>query len=1337
MKHILTVMAALLFSSVLMARENTGVSTTPPPSSGKTAVGDCNASTAQIELNINNVRTTLLTGGDLWWDLGNARYEVPKVAIGSDETSKHSIFAGSLWIGGIDDAGQLKVAAQTYRQTGNDFWPGPLDDQGAISQEVCNEYDRFFEVLGTDIDAFRSLLDENGGEVSASQVPEGILKWPARGNDFADVDLPDDKNLAPFWNADADPDYDPTKGDYPVINSDIEGIYADQMIYWVFNDVGNIHTETNGEAIGLEIGALAFAFATNDEVNNMTFYKYAVDNRSTQPLDSVYFGQWVDPDLGEYDNDFVGCVPEEGLGIVYNGTAVDGVYGEDPPMLGVDFFQGPNKQVGIDDDGEPIYEELGMSAFVYYDNNFTVTGNPENASHFYGYLAGVWKDGTPFTCGGNGYGGTETGCAYIFPDDPSDNSPGAWSECSENNTPDDRRFLQASGPFRLEPGAFNEVIVGVVWVDGESLEYPCPSFDPILRADKKAQALFDSNFQLKDGPEAPNMSIRELDQELIISLWNPPGSNNENEAFEATDPILASNDLIEDTTYRFQGYKIYQLANAQVSAAEFGDTDKAREIAVVDVKDGVGRLINFSEDSQLGSFIPELMVDGSDQGIQHTFRITDDLFATGSKQLVNNRKYYFSVIAYSYNGHTQYDPNDPTDPTVNFEPYLEGRKNIKAYLGIPHKVSPQAGGVVLNAEYGDSPEVIQVEGFGSGGNELELTDESVAEILINGFAENPTYVGGSSPISVKVYDPYNVKGGDYTLRVPNVGTDNILDVNSTWTLESSDGTVYTSDQSIERANEQAIGGWQDGSLGFTVSLEQQNAPSNAAESVLDASDEFANVQSEWLTLVSDADGQSRNNWIRSGTFVLDDNTEYNDIAVSNNFYDPEQYYESILESKVAPYCLTNYRTSTGLAPGCGDCFSSSSAHTLNLDMMRSVDLVFSNNPDEWTRCVVVDSAPDPAVSEGKSEKNSIRRHASWNKDNTYSETSPGSLVEDAIYYVSGTSASNIQYTDEDGDLQTIPANEFFKANDITGSASYTANNGAVLLSGSDVGMSYFPGYAINVETGERLNIVFAENTFFGNQNGKDMIWNPTSTLTTPGAGTQVTGGEHFVYVMNSRYDSGASYQESLLEAEVSLSTTQYRNYKLDVYDDAMWTMVPYLTPGFEMASVDAGLVPSSAKVKIRVSTPYEQQDEETTTNVYQFNMDQFQATKGDTEVAASAMDLIKITPNPYYAFSSYETSQLDNRVRISNLPSRADVNIFLLDGTLIRTLQIDNGAEDTSAGGTLNSKRINSIDWDLKNGAGIPISSGIYLIHINAPDLGEETTLKWFCISRPIDLDVF
>jgi hypothetical protein len=47
-----------------------------------------------------------------------------------------------------------------------------------------------------------------------------------------------------------------------------------------------------------------------------------------------------------------------------------------------------------------------------------------------------------------------------------------------------------------------------------------------------------------------------------------------------------------------------------------------------------------------------------------------------------------------------------------------------------------------------------------------------------------------------------------------------------------------------------------------------------------------------------------------------------------------------------------------------------------------------------------------------------------------------------------------------------------------------------------------------------------------------------------------------------------------------------------------------------------------------------------------------------------------------------------------------------------------------------------SIDWDLKNYAGIPIASGIYLIYVKADGVGERI-LKWFGSLRPVDLNAF
>ena len=60
--------------------------------------------------------------------------------------------------------------------------------------------------------------------------------------------------------------------------------------------------------------------------------------------------------------------------------------------------------------------------------------------------------------------------------------------------------------------------------------------------DKEAQALFDNNFNILNGPDAPDLEIRELDQELIITLSNKVTSNNYEESYSEKDPYLTKPD---------------------------------------------------------------------------------------------------------------------------------------------------------------------------------------------------------------------------------------------------------------------------------------------------------------------------------------------------------------------------------------------------------------------------------------------------------------------------------------------------------------------------------------------------------------------------------------------------------------------------------------------------------------------------------------------------------------------------------------------------------------------------------------------------------------------------
>jgi hypothetical protein len=186
---------------------------------------DCTEPTAQVDQNVNNVRARLTTGGDVWWDpqARVGRYVVPAVPVGSGLDEISSIFVAAVWLGGFDAAGNLKLAATDFRSAGNtDFYPGPLDEEtGITGMEECQQWDRFFEVQGTEIEqAIRdweaSTVDE---PYDVEDVPPGVRFWPGNDNphfrDRFPFDLPSTAaGLGAYWDEDQDGIYNPVNGDF-------------------------------------------------------------------------------------------------------------------------------------------------------------------------------------------------------------------------------------------------------------------------------------------------------------------------------------------------------------------------------------------------------------------------------------------------------------------------------------------------------------------------------------------------------------------------------------------------------------------------------------------------------------------------------------------------------------------------------------------------------------------------------------------------------------------------------------------------------------------------------------------------------------------------------------------------------------------------------------------------------------------------------------------------------------------------------------------------------------------------------------------------------------------
>ncbi|MFK7757006.1 MAG: T9SS type A sorting domain-containing protein [Flavobacteriales bacterium] len=1372
----------------------------------------CSPATELVLLQYNNVRALIETGGNMWQDRSTSRafYRIPAEGLVS------AIYAGSLWLGGISPDQQLKLAAVTFRTDGNDFWPGPLTTDGAaeVDADVCEQYDQFFLTERQWSErhfAYHECLNDPFCDVEANFAgyipPPEFETYPAHGN----VGLGQDYYLAPFFDYNNDGNYEPSDGDYPWydINNSVDcanksredtiPLFGDQNFWWIFNDKGNVHTESNGEPIGMEIRAQAFAFATNDEINNMTFYNYVLINRGTTSLNDTYFGQWVDADLGTAIDDFVGCDVQRGLGYAYNGDDNDESsnsspgYGNNPPAIGVDFFEGPYQDydqidnagpdsletfITFEDavstdgipysglgigygDGVPDNERFGMRKFLYYNNTTGQNGDPSTAQQYYNYLIGIWRNGIPMTYGGDGF---QTGndasqlADFMFPGDTDivgfgtdGNVREPWDELTANNDPADRRFIQSAGPFSLAPGDYNNITVGVVYgrsLSGNSFQ----SVEVLRQADDKAQALFDNCFEIIAGPDAPDVTCQELDQEVILYLSNEnSNSTNFRETYSLEDPSIPPVNsqgealTLDERSYKFQGYQIYQLRDNEVTINELDDLDQARLIKTIDIEDDIVNLVNYTLDREINEVIPSLEAQGENEGIIHSISITDDAFATESSTLVNYKTYYFIVLAYGYNNYEEYNTETNTGQD---EVYKASRKaatgGVQIKKTIPHPITSENNGSVISAQYGDGIELTRIEGIGNFTNIIDLTPETEEAILNSATSrvDEATYVGGASPVNVKVIDPLALQNADFELQTYYKSEEDDQLIDAFWRLTNlTTGIVDSSDVSLEVLNESLLLDY-----GISVTWKQYVDPKDALyfTEPLSSTFEFDDPSEPWLIGFPDGDGFSEFNWIRSGTSVVEDpdNAGPNEIPYDDyEGIDIDEEFEGVLGGIAAPYVLTSYAAADEAQPGTlintaptieefhgveewtqplPGFTDSRLGERRNLQDLNNVDIVFTSDKSKWTRCPVLEmqfnenlAQVHPAISEYRTSgtKNFTRAHPSVDKNGLY--------------------VGQSGYNAADGDF-----------------------NGQ-----QPEGMGWFPGYAIDQDTGERLNMAFGEDSWLGTENGRDMIWNPSSTFVS-NEGEVYAGGQHWIYVFKNKrntdnlpgsehdeigmpgYDSGQYLYERLAQDAGLNATVQtpdqeeaQDNAEL-VYNACTWVMSAILTPTFELNPIEDGLIPNDARVRLRVAKDYRKfsptgQDtgNEGTFGasrnnwdpLYTFSTDNVQARSEQLDVLEDALADINVVPNPYYAFSTYEENKLDNRIKIINLPFECEVSIYDLSGTLIRQFS--------------KADPVTFLDWDLKNEVNIPIASGIYIIHVKT-DAGERI-LKWFGVMRPVDLDNF
>jgi hypothetical protein len=442
---------------------------------------------------------------------------------------------------------------------------------------------------------------------------------------------------------------------------------------------------------------------------------------------------------------------------------------------------------------------------------------------------------------------------------------------------------------------------------------------------------------------------------------------------------------------------------------------------------------------------------------------------------------------------------------------------------------------------------------------------------------------------------------------------------------------------------------------------------------------FADSSKRWLTGVQDNDAFYPTNWIRSGDYTPDQDLDC--LPDGPTYLNPCNYkdettvdddskFEGLLDGIIAPHRLVGYQADyMPLSYYNSTAGPGSAKSNSSISFLPSVNIVFTTNQSLWTRCPVIETGRDANLNIGNALPGGMRKSPSVGKN---------------------------------------------------GQSDGTGN-----------GMGWFPGYAVDLESGTRLYMAFGENSFLGGENGADMIWNPTERLVS-NVGTPLMGGVHPIYIFSYKqasingFVSGFDFPAYVpSEAENTASNFLYQKWsevesnsaqaKRELYGSMSWVMYPMLRTGQSLLSTDA-------IIKLRINKEYKNL---VTTGknggkpMYSWNMKTERTLIGSVNALKDALDLINIVPNPYNAFSEYERNRLDNRIKITNLPERCTITIYTSNGKRVRRFEKDSP--------------ITYQDWTLTNEANIPIASGMYLIHVEVPGVGERV-LKAFIAMRMVDL---
>ncbi len=612
-----------------------------------------------IQFDVNDIRAWVGNNGQIVSNIptGDAGLEWKK------GTGLTAVFASGLWTAGKVN-GEIRSAASEFT---SEFNPGsiiynPLTP--TVAGVPDNPNDTRFQVS--------SINKGDSSNPASPNFNREYATWPSSdgapahdGEIFTDVNkngVYDDGEPYEDFNLDGVFNYPDGK---LVTGEDPPQMTGDQMHWFVINDA-NVNTHGNlwnTLPLGIEVQTTLFGFDRSDPLGDIMFVKWLIINKGGHKIDDMLLSIWADIDLGDANDDMVGCDTALSVGYFYNGYATDTDYGNTPPAVGYDFFQGPIvPSVGstalVSGQKFNDYRNLPMTSFVKYINSNPTYRDPENAEEAYNYMSGLTLDGEPW------YDPSGAVTKFLYPGNPVTGT--GWTEY-DDDTPQDHRFLMSTGPINMkswedtdndgfpqvgEPGV-QEIVAAIIIAQGTN---NLNAIDAMKFFDQYAQAAYDAQFVVAS-PLQPIVKTSELDREIIFS-W-----------MEKADDVESYDEL----GYTFQGYNVYQGESAN---------GPWTRLATYDIVDGNTLILDKSFDPSTALILEGPVQYGTDSGLERMIDLKLDALH-GNSRLINDRTYYFAVTSYALN-------NDAAPKTVE--------SSKKYYEVKPHQ---RGVGEVLNSYSGE------------------------------------------------------------------------------------------------------------------------------------------------------------------------------------------------------------------------------------------------------------------------------------------------------------------------------------------------------------------------------------------------------------------------------------------------------------------------------------------------------------------------------------------------------------------------------------------------------------------------------------------------------------